>query len=247
MSWIDVRDQLARSSTVPQVNRTEHNFAVVHYNGPSVLKDRHGRDIWRGDLSLLKADARYHVYTQGWDGLSYTYAIGREQNSDGTAKAYQCRDWNAKLAHSGNTIMNNEAFALLLITGDGDSIPDRMFSKLQERLNAIGIERRYVLGHQESPRTTACPGAIIMRWLKRQRDAVIQPVVGVKVKYNANIRDESNVLSALVGSSKAGATHSGNWVLGKPVKGDCLWLQISGDRYIHASALDTRSYQKVWN
>lgn len=247
MSWIDVRNQLARSATVPQVNRVAHNFAVVHYNGPSVLRDNAGRNIWRGDLALLKADARYHVYTQGWDGLSYTYAIGREQNSDGSAKAYQCRDWMAKLAHSGNTLMNNEAFAFLIITGDGDPVPNYIFEKLQERLNAIGIERRYVLGHQESPRTTACPGAIIMRHIYAKRAEVVQPVIGVKVKYTANIRDESNTLSAIVGKASIGQTFSGEWILGKPVKGDCLWLRISGDRYIHASALDTRSYRSVWN
>lgn len=247
MTWIDVRDQLARSSTVPQTVRNASNFAVIHYNGSSVLVDRDGNNIWRGDMALLKADARYHVYTQGWDGLSYTYAIGRETNVDGTAKAYQCRDYNARLAHSGNTLMNNEAFAFLLITGDGDLIPDRIFSKLQERLNAIGIERRYVLGHQESPRTTACPGAIAMRFITRQRAAVKQAIVGVKVKYNANIRDESNTLSAIVGYAKPGDTFSGNWILGKPVKGDCLWLQIPNDRYIHASALNAASYKKVWN
>lgn len=240
MPWIDVRGQLARSTTVPQVNRTETNFAVIHYNGPSVMRG------WNGDLALLKADARYHVYTQGWDGLSYTYAIGREMDN-GEAKAYQCRDWNAKLAHAGNTLMNNEAFAILMITGDGDTVSDAMFSKLHERLNAIGIERRYTLGHQESPRTTACPGAIVMRNIYARRAEVKQPAVGVKVKYNANIRDESNTLSAIVGYAKPGNTFSGNWILGKPVKGDCLWLQIPNDRYIHASALDTRSYQKVWH
>jgi hypothetical protein len=242
--WIDVRNQLARSSTVPQVNRVEHNFAVIHYNGPAVLN---ADGSYVGDLALLKADARYHVYTQGWDGLSYTYAIGREQNSDGTAKAYQCRDWNAKLAHSGNTLMNNEAFAIFVATGDSDPVPSYMLSKLQERLNAIGIERRYVLGHQESPRTTACPGAIIMRHIYAKRAEVQQHNTGVKVKYVANIRDESNTLSAIVGKANPGATFTGEWILGKPVKGDSLWLRISGDRYIHASALDTRSYQKVWN
>jgi hypothetical protein len=242
MSWIDVRSQLARSSTVPQVSRSVTNFAVIHYNGPSVLKNAQGQNIWNGDLALLKADARFHVNVRGWDGLSYTYAIGREKTNTGQAKAYQCRDWSAKLAHAGNSLMNDEAFAFFMVTGDSDLVPDYMFKTLQERLYAVGIERRYWLGHQESPRSTSCPGAPIMRWLKSKRDEIIRRAVGVKVKYNANIRDESSVLSAVVGSSPAGATWSGEWCLGKPVKGDSLWLRISGDRYIHASALDARNY-----
>lgn len=229
---IDVRAQLKRSATVPQTTRKATNFAVVHWNGPSVFYN----GVYPGDIPLLKADANWHVDHNGWDGLAYTYAIGR------TGNEYQTRDWNARLSHAGNALMNNEAFSVLMITGDGDQISQVMFDALLRRLRAIGIERRYWLGHQESPRSTSCPGALIMRWIKAKRSEVRVPTTDVKVLYPATVRDEASTLSAKLGSRMPTELVSGNWVLGQPVKGDSLWLELKGDQFIHASALDTRSY-----
>lgn len=233
----DIRALLLRSTTVPETKRTKTNYSVTHWNGPSVLYENGN---YMGDIPLLKADAKWHVNGNGWDGLAYHYAIGRAGNE------YKCRNWDARLPHSGNTLMNNEAFSVLVITGDGDPISERQYAALHRRLVAIGIDRRYWLGHQEAPRSTSCPGALLMRWLGAKRNEVRQPVSNVRILYNANIRDEPSVLSQLVGSANANTTVSGRWRLGKPVKGDSLWLELSGDRYIHASALDTRSYVKVW-
>lgn len=229
----DVRALLLRSSTVKETKRKNTNFAVIHWNGPSVFY----KGKYAGDIPLLQADARWHVNHNGWDGLSYTYAIGR------TGKEYQCRNWDAKLAHSGNSLMNDEAFSILVITGDGDDINTLMYTSLLNRLRAIGIERRYWLGHQESPRSTSCPGALLMRWLKAKRSEVlVNSEEEVKIKYAATVRDEYSTLSAKLGTRFPGETVNGKWVLGQPVKGDSLWLMLKGDQYIHASALDTRSY-----
>ena len=56
------------------------------------------------------------------------------------------------------------------------------------------------------------------------------------------MRDEATTLSAKLGSRFPGEIVTGTWVLGQPVKGDSLWLELRGDQFIHASALDTRSY-----
>lgn len=229
----DVRALLMRSFTIPQKYRAKTNFAVLHWNGPSVMY----KGAYPGDLNILQADARWHVINNGWDGLAYHYAVGRE------GQQYQCRDWTAKLPHSGNSLMNDEAFSVLAITGDGDPISSKQYDILYERLKSTGISRRFWLGHQEAPRSTACPGALLMRWLWNLRHEVnVQSEEEVKILFAANVRDEYSTLSAKLGTRFPGETVSGIWRLGNPVKGDSLWLELKGDQYIHASALDTRSY-----
>lgn len=229
----DVRALLMRSYTVPQKYRVKTNYAVLHWNGPSVFY----KSAYPGDLNILQSDARWHVINNRWDGLAYHYAIGRE------GKQYQCREWTAKLPHSGSSLMNDEAFSILAITGDGDSISPSQYSSIYDRLVKTGIKSRYWLGHQESPRSTACPGALLMRWLWGLRKRVnVHSEEKVKVIYTANVRDEYSTLSAKIDVKYPGEFVSGIWRLGNPVKGDSLWLELKDDLYIHASALDTKSY-----
>lgn len=225
---IDVRAQLKRSATIPQTSRKLTNFVTIHWNGPAVSDDV-------SDLQLLKNDAKFHVDTRGWDGLSYHYAVGRD------GKLYQARDHMARLAHSGVTQGNNESLAVLVITGDGNCIPYEQWQGLEKILIDLKIPLRYTLGHQEWPRNTSCPGAELMRYLGTKRKSWSNPSTKTKVIYGANVRDEPNVLSLKVGSLSANTTIEGNWVLGKPVKGDSLWFQIRDTtNYVHASALDSK-------
>lgn len=242
---IDIRAKLLYKNYTPagvgidRKKRSTTRYSVIHWAGDPVPRNENGAYI--GDIATLQSYARWHVQHHGWDGLSYHYAIGR------SGLEYQCRNWNTELYHAGHKTFNEEAFSVLVVTGDGDTITQEMYASLYRRLVAIGIDRRFWLGHQEAPRTTACPGAYLMRWLNSKRNEVRQQVANVRVLYNANIRDEPSVLSANVGSMLAGQTIvNGVWRLGKPVGGDSLWLEIAGDRYIHASALNTSSYVKVW-
>jgi len=231
----DVRALLNRSLTVPQTTREKTAFSVIHWNGPSVMH----AGLYPGDMATLKIDADWHVDHNGWDGLAYHFAIGRH------GQTYKCRDWSAKLPHSGNSLMNAEAFSVLVITGEGDGISVAQYSGLLDVLRMTNRGRRFWLGHQEAPRSTACPGALLMRWLRARRAEVRLPVSGVLTRYAANVRDEASVLSQLLGVKSPGEYLAGHWVLGQPVKGDALWLELPGDRFVHASALDTRSYAYV--
>lgn len=225
---VDIRNQLARNPAVPQVNRSVSNFAVVHWPGPAVTKP---------DVTQIKEYANYHVYTHSWDGLAYHYVIGRDN-------VYQTRDWNARLYHSGNELMNQEAFAVLVLSGQGNMLPEYQIHWLEERLRLIEVGRRYVLGHQESPRDTDCPGPLLMQWISHYRSTVVQDTV-TNTTYNANVRESANVGATKLGVISANTKLTGKWVLGKPVKGDCLWLKI--DRgYVHATALNTSSYRPIY-
>jgi hypothetical protein len=231
---VDVRAKLTRSRTVRQVARGGTQFVTIHYNGPSVAAQPN-------DLKLLQADARFHVNTRGWDGLSYHYGVGRD------GETYWCRDYLARLAHSGVTLGNEKSLAVLVITGEGDVPSTEQLQALGALLTSLKISPRYVLGHQEWPRATACPGAQLRRWIAayRQRKSTQWPV-HLHTLYDAcNVRDEADVTSHRVRVLGKGAELTGTWTLGKPVKGDCLWLKLTGDEYVHASVLDSASYRET--
>lgn len=223
---IDVRDQLLRSTTVPQVSRQKTKFVTVHYNGPSI----HGAS----DLALLKADARFHVNTRGWDGLAYHYAAGQ------TGAQYQCRDHIARLNHSGVPQGNSESLSVLTITGEGDPLPDVQVAALENIIVQLKINPRWVLGHKEWPRLTACPGAKLTRWLATYRSRY-SAAGETQTITSANVRDEPSTLSHLIRTEKVGTAHKGIWMLGFPFKGDSLWFNILGTTdYLHGSVVDTR-------
>lgn len=222
---IDLRAQLKRSSQVQQVNRTATRFITIHYNGPSVegIPD---------DVRLLKADAAFHVNTRGWDGLAYHYAVGR----DGTL--YQTRDYEVRLNHSGVPLGNSESLAVFVATGEGDVLPVVQVTALEQLIQQLAIHPRYVLGHQEWPRATACPGAKLMRWLNGYRQISSGERIEVTSKYLANVRDEPSILSHQLSQLPVGTRVHGIKTLGKPVKGDSLWVRLNGTQdYVHASAL----------
>ncbi len=220
----DIRALLARSTKVPQVNRRVSNYVMIHYNGPAFIA---------ADVEQIKADARFHVNTRGWDGLAYHYAVGR----DGTL--YQCRDFIARLNHSGVPQFNSESLAVLVLTGEGMSLPALQVAGLEELLKILGKAPRYVLTHQEAPRLTACPGALLTRWI----NSVYRPKhsgapVTAKTIVEANVRDEPNVLSHRVRSLPSGTLVTGTVKLGKPYKGDSLWVNLAGTSdYVHASVV----------
>lgn len=219
---IDVRSQLMRSSIVPQTLRRVTKSFTVHWNGPPVSSN---------ELAQLKGDAKFHVQTRGWDGLSYHYAVGR------SGTTYWCRDEMARLAHSGVAQGNSESLSCLVITGEGMDLPSIQIHALEEVIHSKGIPSRYVLGHQEWPRLTACPGPLLLRWLAEYRTRYIT-LGEATTMFTSNVRDEPSVLSHLVRTLPVGTKLKGSWMLGKPYKGDALWFQIEGlTDYLHASVL----------
>lgn len=238
----DIRAQLRRDNrNGPNRKRKgPPRYIMLHWPGPTVF-DRWGN--YPGDLKTIKGYANYHVDTKKWDGISYAYVIGREDT-------YQTRSWDDVLYHAGVSEFNEYALPVLVLAGkaaQNDLITDSMWHRLWMHVKALmsdfDLDWRYVLGHQEAPRSTECPGAVIMRWLNDRRAEVQQSNVTARVQYNANIRDEPNALSDRLGGIAAGNTLTGTWILGKPVGGDSLWFKLAGDRYIHASALNTSSYR----
>lgn len=222
---LDIRAELSRSVTVKQINRTSTNFITIHYNGPSVSG-------YKDDVKLLKMDADYHVRTRGWDGLAYHFAVGR----DGII--YRTRDYDARLNHSGVPKGNSESLAVFVVCGEGDVPPPIQLNALESLLVELKIRTRYVLGHKEWPRATACPGALLTRWLNSYRSKSSGGLFEGKVKFVSNVRDEPNVTSHLVRKLSPGTPIKGKIVLANPVQGDSMWVQLEGSTdYVHASGI----------
>lgn len=222
---IDLRSQLLRSSTVPQVNRRVTNFVTIHYNGPSVA-------AIDDDVRLLQADARFHVNVRGWDGLAYHYAVGRD------GQQYLCRDTIARLNHSGVPQGNSESLAVFVACGEGDVPPPVQLAALETLLASIGIPPHHVLSHKLWPRATACPGALLSRWLTDYWVKYsYRPITGV-TRSVTNVRDQPDVTAHLLRKLPVGTPVSGTTILTNPVKGDSMWINLSGtDDYIHSSGL----------
>lgn len=221
----DIRSQLLRSTTVPQVNRRVTNFVTIHYNGPSVA-------AIPNDIALLKADARFHVNVRGWDGLAYHYAVGRD------GQQYQCRDQIARLNHSGVPQGNSESLAVFVACGEGDVPPQIQLSSLESLLGWIGIPPHHVLSHKLWPRATTCPGAMLSRWLDSYWLRYSGRQITGKVKWVTNVRDKPDVTSHLLRKLSPGTAISGTTILTNPVKGDSMWIKLDGtDDYIHSSGL----------
>lgn len=218
---IDIRSELMRNKEIPQVYRRVTRNLTVHWNGPA----------FKGtDFNQLKGDAKFHVQTRGWDGLSYHFGVGR----DGTQ--YWCRDKAARLNHAGVAQGNSDSYAVLVLTGEGMPIPQAQLASLEQLILSLNIHPRYVLGHQEWPRLTACPGPLLLRWLTRYRNRFTAVGTATTI-VNANIRDEASVLSHKQGEIPVNTPVHGTWILGKPYKGDSLWLQLASGDFVHASTL----------
>lgn len=222
---IDLRERYNKRGSWPKSKKT--GKYVLHYNGPSTKK-------FRTDIAVFDNDYAWHIGEppngQGWVGIAYHYGVGRDGN------IYQLNDEVERLNHAGVPWANDEAIAVQLTVGEGDLVSDRQLNALAQFLEQKKVKPRFLSTHREAPRTTACPGAIIQRWVDNYRTVNSGARFEGVTKFTGNVRDEANVLSHLVRQVGAGIRVKGVQILGKPVRGDSLWIQLDGTTdFIHAS------------
>lgn len=222
---IDLRERYNKRGAWPKSRKT--GKYVLHYNGPSTQR-------FKTDLAVFDNDYSWHIGTppngQGWVGIAYHYGIGRD------GLIYWLNDDEERLNHAGVPWANDEAIAVQLTVGEGDLVGQKQWDALSELLELKKVKPRFLSTHQEAPRTTSCPGAVIQRWVSQYRQINSgQPFEGV-TKFSGHVRDEANVLSHLVRGIGAGVRVRGTQILGKPVRGDSLWIKVEGSTdFIHAS------------
>lgn len=152
MKVIDIRDQLERAA-FSYGKRGPNTMIVIHWNGGPVAAQS-------DPVEVLKADARFHVQTRGWDGISYHRAYWR----DGTC--YITRDWDDTLAASGDEMGNADGSHWQLMIGTGQSPTPEMLAAVARDIRAeLAAAPLEVKPHRDLS-ATACPGDELARWVK---------------------------------------------------------------------------------
>lgn len=129
------------------------------------------------EMAQLQSWEEYHVFSQGWRGIAYNFAIGQ------SGRIYVLRGWNNNGAHYSNDDVdydgipsNVEGVAIVMIMG-GHQKPSRRMKRAFRRL------RRYLeqsMGHglplyghfevaESGGHGTKCPGRPWTRILRRKR------------------------------------------------------------------------------
>ena len=146
----------------------EKDKVYVHYNGPALSAAAVAGDE-QAELAALRAAEQFHLYTRGWRGLAYGWAIGN------TGTVYRARGWNRYGAHLGDYDMdgileNDEGIPVFFILGEGQSPSPAALEAFAELHARLEQDNRSdgdleVLGHRDT-QSTSCPGEILYQWLQ---------------------------------------------------------------------------------
>jgi N-acetylmuramoyl-L-alanine amidase len=131
-----------------------HTF--LHYNGPAVSNNVYAGD-YAGVCGFLRGIQNYHMDTQGWPDVAYSFA------ADSMGRLYRLRGWNVAQAATLN--WNWQSHSVLLVLG-GEQQPTAPMigavnTVIREAIRLYGPQT--VLGHQQAPNSTSCPGGPVMR------------------------------------------------------------------------------------
>ena len=116
------------------------------------------------DTTTFDAVKKYHI-SKGWGDIGYHYFI----TADG--KIWPGRAENIVGAHASSSDMNFKSLGICLTGNFMDEVPTEaqlsslkdLVIKLQTKYN---IQISNVLGHQEIPASTACPGTNLLKWVQ---------------------------------------------------------------------------------
>lgn len=128
------------------------------------------------DRTTFAAVKRYHI-SKGWGDIGYHYFI----TSDG--KVWPGRPENKVGAHARSSGMNLKSLGICLTGNFMNEIPtDMQLSSMKDLLvrlqDKYNIPVKNILGHQEIPASTACPGTNFLKWIvdfRKNISEVIQP------------------------------------------------------------------------
>lgn len=134
---------------------------VLHW--PAMSKPLRGiPDVSRG----LRAWQAFHMDTHGWSDIAYQEAIDQDGNT------YVLRGLWKQSAANGDTDVNENNGAILLVLAPGEQPTRKMLTALRRRIKrhreAFPRSTR-VYGHSDvRPEPTACPGPIVQDLINRK-------------------------------------------------------------------------------
>ena len=119
------------------------------------------------DTTTFAAVKKYHI-SKGWGDIGYHYFI----TADG--KIWPGRAENVVGAHSISANMNFKSLGICLTGNFMNETPTKaQLSSLETLLISLKVKYNIaienILGHQEIPASTACPGTNLLAWIKNFR------------------------------------------------------------------------------
>lgn len=145
------------------------NQSFVHWGGTPVSDGAVQGDI-QAEMSQLRSWEKYHM-RNGWRLLAYDFAVGN------SGKIYLARGYSRSGAQIGDvdldgTSNNDEAEAIVVLIGKGQTASSEALSSLARLLEILGYDEVYA--HRESAQrgsgtATACPGDQLMEFVRQYR------------------------------------------------------------------------------
>lgn len=142
-------------------------YLIVHHSAVRQSTNRNQFD----------AIKRYHIQTRGWADIGYHWLI----EPDGTLKAGRDENWVGAHARTSGVSMNFRSLGICLVGNFEVDNPTReQINTLEDILGRLRakysiMDRANVLGHQEIPHPTACPGKNLLSYLKSYRSRAEEP------------------------------------------------------------------------
>jgi hypothetical protein len=131
---------------------------AVHYEGGGKLTGKaHSTCAGR-----VRAIERYHVQTNGWAGIAYSYCVCEH------GYVFEGRGLGRRTAANGTTAGNQNYYAVCALIGDKDPPSDTLKTAMRDaidymRKNGAGSQ---IKGHRQFL-STSCPGSALYSWVQK--------------------------------------------------------------------------------
>lgn len=130
---------------------------AVHYEGGGKLTGRpHSQCAGR-----VRAIERFHVETNGWAGIAYTYLVCEH------GYVYEGRGLGHRTAANGTTASNQNYYAVCALIGDKDPATDTLTTAMRDAIDYLRAHGAgsSIKGHRQFL-STSCPGTALYAWVR---------------------------------------------------------------------------------
>lgn len=152
---------------------TPDDGVALHHGGGSDYPAGRPPFSVGAEIQQLQQWEGYHLYSKGWRGLAYGWAVGQ------TGTIYRIRGWARYGAHTGDVdgdgIANNDEIVPVIVIGSGHHHTLTLEAKnaivrLRRFIEEGSPEATYLYGHKELKGTvTSCPGPNFMAYVRNHR------------------------------------------------------------------------------
>lgn len=109
--------------------------------------------------SALRSWQAFHMNTNGWSDIAYQEAIDQDGN------VYELRGLSIQPGANGNTDVNEDFGALLLVVAPGEKLSEALIDAVRRRVSRhreLFPDSHLIVGHNQiRPEPTLCPGPIV--------------------------------------------------------------------------------------